>query len=277
MHEYIAGGVIMIDRDLVVVRGGGDLATGTICRLQQSGYKVLVLEIEQPTVIRRTVSVAQAIFTKKAEIERIQAVYAASPQHALELASRGVIPVIIDPEGHTIEDVNPYVVVDAILAKKNMGTKIEWAPIVIGLGPGFTAGRDVHAVVETKRGHHLGRVYYQGEALPNTGIPGDVGGASIERVVRALAGGSFIPLREIGDWVKKGDILGYVEGIQVKAPLQGVLRGIINEGIVVTPGMKIGDVDPRQVTDYCWSISDKARAIGGGVLEAINHLTRYNF
>lgn len=267
----------MFDKNLVVVRGGGDLATGTICRLQQSGYKVVALEIEQPTVIRRTVSVAQCIFTKQFEVEGIKAVLTASPEQALELAFRGVIPVLIDPDGVTIEKTHPYVVVDAILAKKNIGTKIDWAPIVIGLGPGFTVGADVHAVVETKRGHDLGRVYYQGEALPNTGIPGDVCGASTERVVRAPAEGRFLPVRKIGDWVKKGEDLGYVERVPVKAPLQGVLRGLINEGIVVTKGMKIGDVDPRQVIDYCWSISDKARAIGGGVLEAIMHLTRYNY
>lgn len=267
----------MLDNNLVVVRGGGDLATGTICRLHQSGYKVISLEIEEPTVIRRSVSVAQCVFSKKIKIEGIQAVLAYSHQEALELASCGIIPVLIDPEGFTIEKVQPFVVVDAILAKKNMGTKIDWAPIVIGLGPGFTAGRDVHAVVETKRGHHLGRVYYEGEALPNTGIPGEIGGASTDRIVRATAEGIFKPVRKIGDWVLKGENLGFIEGIPVPSPLQGVLRGLINSGIVVTNKMKIGDVDPRQVTDYCWSISDKARAIGGGVLEAILHFTKYNF
>lgn len=268
------GKVLAVNKKLVVVRGGGDLATGTICRLYRSGYKIIVLEIEQPTVVRHTVSLAQCVFTGKTEVEGLQAVLAASTGEAIELAEKGIVPVLIDSEGVTIEKVRPYVVVDAILAKKNIGTKIDWAPIVIGLGPGFTAGKDVHAVVETKRGHYLGMVYYKGQALSDTGVPGEIGGVSAERVVRAPAEGSFLPIMQIGDSVEKGEELGYVEGIPVKSPIKGVLRGLINQGVKVTEGMKIGDVDPRQVPEYCWSISDKARAIGGGVLEAILHLSQ---
>jgi xanthine dehydrogenase accessory factor len=181
---------------------------------------------------------------------------------------------MIDPEGSFIGEIQPYIVVDAILAKRNIGTRINWAPIVIGLGPGFTAGLDVHAVVETKRGHYLGRVYYEGRALPDTGIPGEVGGASVDRIVRSSGEGRFMPAKKIGDKVIKDEILGYVEGIPVKSPLQGVLRGLINPNVTVKEGMKIGDVDPRDVEQHCWSISDKARAIGGGVLEAILHLSQ---
>lgn len=261
-----------MDKNLVLVRGGGDIATGTIYRLHQSGFRVIVLEIEQPTVIRHTVSVAQCIFAGKTEIEGMQAVLSKGTREAIELVNRGIVPVLIDPAAASIKELQPDVVVDAILAKKNLGTQKDWAPIVVGLGPGFTAGKDVHAVVETKRGHYLGRVYYQGEALPDTGIPGEIGGYSFERIVRSPGRGRFTPVKEIGCSVDKGDILGYVDGIPVKSPLAGVLRGMINEGVIVAENMKIGDVDPRQVAEYCRSISDKARAVGGGVLEAILHL-----
>lgn len=254
---------------LVVVRGGGDIATGTICRLYQSGFKVIVLEIGKPTVIRRTVALAQCLFTGETEVEGVRAVRAASAGEAIELVNRGIVPVLVDPEAQTLQELRPDIVVDAILAKKNLGTTKEWAPVVIGLGPGFTAGVDVHAVVETKRGHYLGRVYYGGTALTNTGTPGLIAGKSAERVVRAPAEGSFCAAAEIGDRVKQGEILGNIEGVPVPAPITGVLRGLINEGVHVAEGMKIGDVDPRDNEDFCRSISDKARAIGGGVLEAI--------
>lgn len=261
-----------MSKNLVIIRGGGDLATGTVCCLRQSGFRVIVLEISQPTVIRHSVAVAQCVFTGKTQVESVQAALAASPASALELAAGGIVPVLIDPQGESILKLGPDIVVDAILAKKNMGTKLNWAPIVIGLGPGFTVGRDVHAIVETKRGHYLGKVYYEGQALPDTGIPGEIGGATRERLVHSPAEGRFLPIRKIGDWVEQDEVLGYIEQEAVKSSLQGVLRGIINPGVELTKGMKIGDVDPRQVAEYCWSISDKARAIAGGVLEAILHL-----
>lgn len=262
-----------MDKQLVAVRGGGDIATGTIYRLAQAGFKVIVLEIEQPTVIRHTVSVAQCIFTGETEIEGMKAVRVVSPEEALAALEKGRIPVAVDPEGTYIEKLRPYVVVDGILAKKNLGTRIDMAPIVIGLGPGFTAPADVHAVIETNRGHFLGKIYYEGSAIPDTGVPGDIAGYSVERLVRSPADGTLTALKKIGDLVDKGDILGHVDGFPVLSPLKGVLRGIINEGVPVKARMKIGDVDPRDVRAHCWSISDKARAIGGGVLEAILHLS----
>ncbi|MDX9871488.1 MAG: selenium-dependent molybdenum cofactor biosynthesis protein YqeB [Clostridia bacterium] len=262
-----------MDKKLVAVRGGGDIATGTICRLAQAGFRVVVLEIPQPTVIRHTVSVAQCVFAGEMEIEGMKAVKVSSPEEALTMLEKGRIPVAVDPEGQYIEQLQPYVVVDGILAKKNLGTKLTMAPIVIGLGPGFTAQQDVHAVVETNRGHFLGKVYYEGSAIPDTGVPGDIAGYSVERLVRSPADGTFKPARKIGDTVEKGELLGHVAGVPVLSPLQGVLRGLINEGVPVKERMKIGDVDPRDVRAHCWSISDKARAIGGGVLEAILHLS----
>lgn len=261
---------------LVIVRGGGDIATGTICRLYHSGFKVVVLEIEKPTVIRRTVALAQCLFANEAEVEGVRAVRADSVEKARELLAEGIVPVLADPEAASRRQLQPDILVDAILAKKNLGTTKEFAPVVIGLGPGFTAGVDVHAVVETQRGHYLGRVYYQGSALPNTGIPGLISGKGAERVIRAPAAGCFYPLREIGDIVNGGDVLGRVAGVPVIAPIDGVLRGLINEGVPVTTGMKIGDVDPRAHREFCRTISDKARSIGGGVLEAILHLLYYH-
>lgn len=263
-----------MDKKLIIVRGGGDIATGTIYRLNQAGYKVIVLEIAQPTVIRHTVSAAQCIFSEKTEVEGMEAVLVNASDEALALAEKGIIPVMIDPDGAMIKKLHPYIVIDAILAKKNIGTRIDMAPVVIGLGPGFSAGRDVHAVIETMRGHYLGRVYYKGEAIPDTGVPGEIAGASSERIVRSPANGSFTPIRKIGDTVNKEEILGYVEGVPVRSPLKGVLRGLINQGVAVKERMKIGDIDPRDVRDHCWSISDKARAVAGGVLEAILHLSK---
>lgn len=261
-------------KKLVIVRGGGDIATGTVYRLSQSGYKVIVLETAQPTVIRHTVAVAQCVFSGQTEVEGMRAVLAASCEEALALAKEGIIPVIIDPAGEMIEKMHPDVVVDAILAKKNLGTKLEMAPIVIGLGPGFSAGKDVHAVIETMRGHYLGKIYYQGAAIPDTGVPGEIAGVSGDRIVRSPGNGSFVAAKQIGDLVEKEEVLGYVEGIPVKSPLKGVLRGLINEGVSVKERMKIGDIDPRDVKEHCRSISDKARAIAGGVLEAILHLSQ---
>ncbi|MCR4441431.1 MAG: selenium-dependent molybdenum cofactor biosynthesis protein YqeB [Peptococcaceae bacterium] len=259
---------------LVVVRGGGDIATGIIHRLYRSGFKVAALETAQPTVIRRTVAVAQCVFCGETEVEGLKARLAASPEEALEMAGKGLVPVLVDPEARFLEALRPAVVVDAILAKKNMGTSLDMAPIVVGVGPGFTARRDVHAVVETQRGHYLGKVYYEGSAIPDTGIPGKIEGVDKERVVRSPADGLFFPAREIGERVKRGETLGSVNGVEVKSPLEGILRGLINKGVEVKKGMKIGDVDPRQVREHCFSISDKARAVGGGVLEAILHFSR---
>lgn len=262
----------MSDQDVIVVRGGGDLATGVIVRLVKAGFRVIVLEISQPLVVRHTVAMAQCLFQGEVIVEEIKAVPVADPETALARASGDVVPVLVDPAGDTRFFLKPLAVVDAIMCKKNVGLDRSWAPIVIGLGPGFTAGEDVHAVVETKRGHYLGRVYYTGSAAPNTGIPGEIAGFSWERIVRSPENGIFTPVKSIGDSVRAGDIVGYIGEVPVESPLNGMLRGLINDGVPVTTGMKIGDVDPRNIQEYCWTISDKALSIGGGVLEAVLYL-----
>ena len=208
-----------------------------------------------------------------AEVEGVQARRAEGPEQAADLLKEGVIPVLADPEGSCIPVLKPDAVVDAILAKKNLGTKITDAPVVVGVGPGFTAGVDCHAVVETMRGHTLGRVYHQGSALPNTGIPGLIGGFAGERVLRAPADGVFHQLLDIGAQVKMGDVAATVDGEPMICTLDGVLRGILPEGTPVHKGMKAGDIDPRCAVEHCYTASDKALAVGGGVLEAILHLS----
>ena len=253
---------------LVIVKGGGDLATGIAHRLFRSGFDILITEIAQPTVIRRSVAFANALFEGKVEVEGVTAVSVQSSE-VEGCLQRRVIPVVVDPACSIAQRVKPWGIVDAILAKKNMGTKMQDATVVVGVGPGFTAGVDVHRVVETMRGHDLGRVLVSGAAYPNTGIPGDIGGYTLERLVSAPCAGVFRPEKKIGDLVAAGDILGYVEGMAVVAAIPGVLRGLLYEGLTVTKNMKIGDIDPRAKVEHCWTISDKARAIGGGVLEAL--------
>lgn len=259
---------------LTVIRGAGDIATGTALRLWRSGLKVAMTDLPNPTAIRRTVCFSQAIVLGRAMVEDVTAVRAQTAAEALELLRGGVIPVLPDPAGTCIPGLQPDAVVDAILAKRNLGTKITDAPAVVGVGPGFTVGVDCHAVVETMRGHTLGRTYYQGSALPNTGIPGLIGGFSGERVLRAPADGVFHQLQEIGAIVTEGDVVAEVEGIPMRCTLTGVLRGILVDGTPVFKGMKAGDVDPRGVEANCFTVSDKALAVGGGVLEAVLHLTR---
>lgn len=259
---------------LVTVRGGGDLATGTICRLHRAGFSLICLETGCPTFIRSTVSLARCIYNGNSEVEGVRASLVASPAAAMAALESGLVPFLIDPEAKYIKNFKPDVVIDAIMAKRNTGTKIGWADIVIGLGPGFTAGKDVHAVIETQRGHNLGRVYYKGQALPNTGIPGDIGGQNYGRLVKAPSVGVFSVRKSIGDLIVPGDILGYVGNSAVSATISGCLRGLINDGTVVHAGMKIGDIDPRGVREHCWSVSEKARAVAGGVLEAILCLSR---
>jgi len=254
---------------LIFIRGGGDLATGVAVRLFQAGFSVMILEVDHPTVIRLPVSFARAVYEGKAIVEEIEAVLIPSWEKAKETIKQGKIPVLVDPACYCIENISPAVLVDAILAKRNLGTRINQAPLVIGLGPGFTAGEDVDVVVETMRGHNLGRVYYQGQTAPDTGVPGEVGGESKRRLLRAPAEGKIIPLHKIGDLVKAGEVIAEVEGVPLKAEISGVLRGLIYPKSSVTKGMKVGDIDPRGIRDYCFTISDKARSIGGAVLEAI--------
>ena len=256
----------------VVIRGAGDLASGVALRLWRAGMDVVLLDVEKPTAIRRTVAFSEAIVHGEQTVEDVTAKLAAA-ETAEETLAAGYIPVLVDPEGRSVPKLKPDALVDAILAKRNLGTKITDAPVVIGVGPGFTAGVDCHAVVETMRGHSLGRVIREGSAIPNTGIPGLIGGFAGERVLRAPAAGLFHPLRDIGDAVTEGEILATVEGKPIIATLTGTLRGILPEGTEVFPGMKAGDIDPRCQRSHCFTASDKALAVGGGVLEAILALT----
>lgn len=258
-----------LDNILIVIRGGGDLASGVAVRLFRAGFSVMILEVDHPTVIRLPVSFARAVYEGKAIVEEIEAVLIPSWEKAKDTIKQGKIPVLIDPKGSCIKKLSPTVLVDAILAKRNLGIKIDQVPLVIGLGPGFTAGKDVEVVIETERGHNLGRVIYQGQAAPDTGIPGEVGGESKRRLLRAPAEGKIIPFHKIGDLLKEGEVIAEVERIPLKAEISGVLRGLIYPQSWVTKGMKIGDIDPRGIKEYCFTVSDKARSIGGAVLEAI--------
>jgi xanthine dehydrogenase accessory factor len=258
--------------ELVVVKGAGDLASGVAYRLHQSGFTVVMTEIDQPTVVRRSVSFAQAVFDGTTVVEGVRALLVASPAEALAVANARDVAVLVDPHARVVTQLRPAVLVDAIIAKRNTGTRIDDAPVVIGLGPGFRADVDVHAVIETNRGHRLGRVILDGEAECDTGVPAPVGGRGAERVLRAPADGVFIGAAEIGDHVTSEEVLGYVAGEPVRSPFEGCLRGLIQTGLPVLKGMKIGDVDPRATREHCFTISDKALAIGGGVLEAMLYL-----
>ena len=258
---------------LVLIRGAGDIATGIALRLRRSGIQVVMTDLPWPTAIRRTVCFSTAITEGEASVEGVRAVRAEDAAQARQVLGQGAIPVLADPECRCREALRPHVLVDAILAKRNLGTRITDAPAVIGVGPGFTAGEDCHAVVETMRGHTMGRVIRQGSALPNTGVPGEIGGYGEERVLRAPFDGIFRPIFKIGDRVKAGDIVGYVADYPMVSNIDGILRGILPEGTKVHTGMKSGDVDPRCKEEHCYSVSDKALAVGGGVLEACLALT----
>lgn len=263
--------------NLIIVRGGGDLATGTIYKLHQCGFPVLVLETENPSAIRRNVAFSEAVYQGTQTVEGLTCTLASSAAEAEEWLKRGKLTMLVDPAGTAIDYFTPLAVVDAILAKKNLGTRRDLAPVTVALGPGFTAGVDVDAVVETKRGHNLGRVLYSGSAAPNTGIPGIIGGYGKERVIHSPAAGILRTVAKITDTVEKGQTIALVETEQGEVPvyatLTGLLRGLIRDGYPVPMGFKIADIDPR-LDEYnnCFTISDKARCIAGGVLEAILHL-----
>ncbi|MEG1846905.1 MAG: selenium-dependent molybdenum cofactor biosynthesis protein YqeB [Lachnospiraceae bacterium] len=266
----------MAQEAIIVIRGGGDLATGVIQKFYRSGYRVLVLETEQPTAIRCSVSVCEAVYYGKAQVEDVPCVRVSSRKQIEHCWELGQVPLLIDPEGKCIGELSPQAVIDAILAKRNLGTHRAMAPITIGLGPGFYAGREVDAVIETMRGHNLGRLLLEGEALPNTGIPGEMGGKSAERVIHAPLGGIIKHGSKIGDIVEQGAPFMSIDEIQIKAPFRGLLRGLIHEGLFVPQGMKIADIDPRIEVDWR-TISDKARCLGGAALEAYLYLRKeYN-
>nr|WP_243124224.1 selenium-dependent molybdenum cofactor biosynthesis protein YqeB [Pelotomaculum schinkii] len=263
------------NKAVVVIRGAGDLASGVAYRLYKSGLDVIMTEIERPLVVRRTVSFAEAVYEGNVTIEGIEAGLAGSVEGALSLLEKKVIPVLVDPAAAVVKDARPAVVVDARMAKRNLDTTIGDAPLVIGLGPGFTAGVDVHAVIETCRGHRLGRAIYSGGAIPDTGAPGAVDGYTLERLLRAPVDGVMAPRCSIGEQVEKGDVVAYVETTPVYAEMTGMVRGMLKEGLWVPKGTKIGDIDPRQDAEYD-TISDKALAVGGGVLEAVCHFLNSN-
>lgn len=258
---------------LILIRGAGDLASGIALRLHHAHMKIVMTDLPRPSAIRRTVCFSQAILFGSMRVEDVTARRAESPEEALRITAAGDIAVLADPQAACIAALKPDAVVDAILAKRNLGTRITDAPCVVGVGPGFTAGTDCHAAVETMRGHYLGRVITDGSPLPNTNIPGLIGGFAGERVLRAPADGVFHQLLEIGAQVRAGDIAGEVEGVPMLCHIDGILRGILADGTPVFKGMKAGDVDPRGERKYCDTVSDKALAVGGGVLQAILQIT----
>jgi xanthine dehydrogenase accessory factor len=272
------------DSALVVIKGAGDIASGIALRLHHAGFNIAMTEIASPTAVRRRVCFSQAVYEGRSQVEDVTAVLVRDDAEMLRAFAAKQIAVFVDPAAAIVRRRNPAVVVDAVMAKRNTGTTLNDAPVVIGVGPGFSAGTDCRAVVETKRGHTLGRLIVRGSALPNTGIPGDIGGFTAERLLRAGADGVFEAVAEIGDTVRKGDITALVRpeagnppdaggvpagGVPIRAEIAGIVRGLLPSGISVTRGMKAGDVDPRCEREHCFTVSDKALAIAGGVLEGI--------
>lgn len=251
------------------------MASAVAWRLYQARIRtIFMMEVAEPLAVRRKVSFCEAVHDGRQTVEGVEALLAGDTHEVLKIWEKGRIAVIVDPQWHAVEEIKPDVVVDAILAKRNLGTAISEAPLVIGLGPGFTAGQDAHMVIETNRGHNLGRVMTGGSAEPDTGIPGPIGGHTKKRLLRAPAEGVFMPQRDIGELVKEGEVIGSVEGRPVIAGIDGVLRGVIRAHRTVAMGMKIGDIDPRGEVGHCYTISDKSRAIAGSVLEAV--MRKYN-
>lgn len=261
---------------LVAVKGAGDLATGVMHRLVRAGFAVMATELAQPTVLRRTVAFAEAVALGHVTVEGVIAQRADSVEDIQAAFKNGCVPVAVDPDGTLLKQMHPTVLVEATLSKYNSGVTMDDAPIVIALGPGYEAGKDVHAVIETNRGHNLGRVYLQGCAEPNTGVPGTIGGYGSERLLRAPCAGTLYGIRQIGETVQAGEIVAVVKAnpagsadVPVIAVISGMLRGLVRDGLAVNPGMKVGDIDPRAVREHCFTISDKSRAVAGGVLEAV--------
>ncbi len=255
---------------IVLIRGAGEMASGVAHRLHQSHFKVCMLEIDRPLAVRREVSFCEAIYAGEKTVEGVQAKFISKPEQISSVWKAGKIPLLVDPDlKGTKRFLKPDVLIDATMAKKNLGTKIDDAPLVIGIGPGFTAGKDVHLIVETNRGHHLGKVIRNGTAEQDSGIPGDIGGYTVQRVLRTMKKGVFHPHKEIGDKVNKGSVVAVIDDFPAIAEVSGVVRGLLHDGVEVKKGMKVGDIDPRGKKELCFTISDKARAIAGGVLEAI--------
>jgi len=254
---------------LVILRGGGDLGTGVAARLHRAGFRVVVTEIEQPLAVRRLVALAEAVFAGQVDIEDMQGVRVEDPSGALQALAGGKIPVLVDPDAFSRQILQPEIIVDARMRKQESDLGMDAARLVIGLGPGFTAGQDCHAVIETNRGHNLGRVIWEGAAQDDTTIPEAVSGIDRGRVLRSPADGLLRSVVNLGTLLEKDAIIATVSGVELRAPFDGALRGLVHDGVRVTRDMKIGDLDPRGVPAFCAMISDKALAIGGGVLEAV--------
>ena len=254
---------------LVLIRGGGDLATGVAARLHRSGFDVVVIEIEKPLAVRRLVALAEAVYAGEVEIEDFRGRRIENVELVKPTLEEGVIPVLVDPMAESRHQLEPVVMVDGRMRKTPPEIGMEAARLVIGLGPGFTAGRDCHAVVETNRGHYMGRVYWEGSAEPDTNIPESVANYDLDRVLRSPRSGIFEEKKMLGSIVRKGEVIAVVNWIPLQAPFPGALRGLLHSGLEVEEGTKVGDLDPRGETSYCYQISDKSLAVGGGVLEAI--------
>ena len=253
----------------ILIKGAGDLATGIAWRLKRAGFDILMTEIDKPLTVRLTVAYSNAVYKQNVVIEGIKGSLVHDYQEAKDVIEKGDIAVIVDAQAKIIDEFKPDIVIDAIMAKRNINTTIDDAPIVIAIGPGFCAGIDCDYVIETKRGHFLGKVIESGYAIKNTGIPGNIGGYTIERIIRANKDGIFKPVAKIGDYVQVDEVVAYVDDEPILALIDGIVRGMLYEGIEVTEGMKCGDIDPRAAKEHCFTISDKSRAIGGGALEAV--------
>ncbi|MFN8374609.1 MAG: selenium-dependent molybdenum cofactor biosynthesis protein YqeB [Anaerolineae bacterium] len=259
----------LFPRALAVVRGGGDLASGVIYRLHRAGFPVMVTELAHPLLVRRAVSFGEAVYAGEITIEGVSARRAKDISEAQVILADDEVAVLVDAPGQAITALKPAIVVDARMAKVNLDSLIDDAPLVIALGPGFDAGVDCHAVIETNRGHNLGRVIWQGKPEPDTGTPGNIQGVTHSRILRAPKDGYVVAYAAIGDQLKTGALIAQVAGEMLVAPFDGVLRGLVHEQVHVSAGMKIGDLDPRAERENCFTISDKSLAIGGGVLEAV--------
>ncbi|MCR5732774.1 MAG: EF2563 family selenium-dependent molybdenum hydroxylase system protein [Sphaerochaetaceae bacterium] len=257
-------------RNAIIVRGTGDLATAVIIRLHNAGYNVLGVDLEKPTQIRRNVSFAEAMYEGKTEVSGVEARRITEPKQRFTLWDEGIVPILADEKLDCLNEVKPVVIVDAIIAKKNLGTYKSMAPLTIALGPGFCAGKDVDVVIETSRGHELASIIREGEAKPNTGIPGIIEGHGEDRVVRAHTSGIWKGVKTFGDEVKKGETIAYIDESPVGATIDGIIRGMLHDGLEVTPGFKVADIDPRGLSVAWWKPSDKARALAGAVLEVVD-------
>lgn len=265
----------MLGGKVVIVRGAGDIATGTICRLHHCGFRVLVLETDNPTAIRRTVALSEAVYDGTKTVDGVTAERIKNTTECAAIWAAEKVPLLVDPTAICLPEVKPIALIDAILAKRNCGTAKNMAPITIGLGPGFYAGKDVHAVIETARGHQLGRTIYTGAPLADSGVPGMIGGYTKERVLYAPQTGTIKVIRDIGSRVTRGEAVARIGTAEVIAPINGLIRGMIRDATQVPTGLKIGDIDPRiDELENCFTISDKARCISGGVLEALLFLSR---